>query len=240
MAMKDYFILLDIDGCITNGKSRPIDLTLLYRLQQLIQKNKLNVALCTGRSSAYVEAMCQLLHINAWCICENGCYLYNPLVDKIIINTEILLDNRDYLANLKDCLRNGRYKDCYSIESGKEICISLNPIDIHIGSLYECISQVIDLTQANITCSTTAIDITPKNIDKGSGYDFWYHMMNIKGLKTIGIGDSNNDLAFLKKCNIAACPNNADIAIKNISSLIATKDSTLGVIEIIKRLLCLV
>lgn len=232
----NFYILLDIDGCITDGKNQPIDILSCYKLQQYIKQNQLNVLLCTGRSATYVEAICQLLHINNWCICENGCYLYHPITDEIFINPSISSENLKYLNDLEVLLRHHKHRENFNIELGKEVCISLNPINESVISLYQRIQQMLDLTWVDITYSTTAVDITPKNINKGNGYDFWHYHINQKRLKTIGIGDSKGDIPFLQKCDIIACPNNASQEVKDLANIVAEAGSTIGVVNILKKL----
>lgn len=234
--MNNSYILLDIDGCVTDGKNQHINVLACHQLQEFIKTQQLNVLLCTGRSAVYTEAICQLLHIDNWCICENGCYLYHPITDEIQVNPMISPADIDYLKKLNIELSTNQYKNLFKIELGKEICISLNPISMNIQSLYELICPLLDLSKVDVTHSTTAVDITPKNINKGDGYDFWYNFMNIQDIKTIGIGDSKGDIPFLQKCDLVACPNNATPEVKNISSIIAQQNSTLGVLEIMQIL----
>lgn len=233
---EDFYVLLDIDGCITDGKNQPMDVFSCYKLQQYIKQNQLNVLLCTGRSATYVEAICQLLHINHWCICENGCYLYHPITDEILINPTISLESLNHLKDLEILLNHQKHQENFNIELGKEVCISLNPINESITSLYQRIRQKLDLTWVDITHSATAVDITPKNINKGDGYDFWYHQVNQKGIQTIGIGDSKGDIPFLNKSNIVACPNNASQEVKGLANIIAKAGGAIGVLEILETI----
>lgn len=206
-------ILLDIDGCITEGKNRKMDLKLMLQLQKNIRQSlPIRTTLCTGRSASYVESICQMLHISDWCICENGSYLYHPISDEIIINPLIEEKSINQLHEIKDFIKNNHFiKDKVKFEIGKEICISLNPVnDLSIEELFKIIQKYSHSTEdIFLSHSTTAVDITPKGINKGSILDIWCQLMKLNLNQILGVGDSAGDIYFLEKCAMVACPSNA-------------------------------
>lgn len=226
-------ILLDIDGCVTEGKNKPISPTSLERLSQLIKDSQLKTSFCTGRSAVYVEALSQAIGINDWCICENGAYIYHPITDDIIYHPDITERILLKLSKLKHIITtNTEFKNLVKIELGKEICISLNPIQNSIEETYNILKSKLPLDELYITHSTTAIDITPWGINKRSAIDFLALIEKRKLEEYIGIGDSWGDVSFLNACRLIACPNNAIKEIKEISNFISKYDYTEGVIDI--------
>lgn len=237
----NYF-LLDIDGCITDGKNQVINLQTMSQLQELIQIGNtigIQTALCTGRSAVYVEAIAQMLGIKDWCICENGAYLYHSGTDEIKLNPLINLETLSYLTNIKTKLTtDSKFTSISKLEIGKEICISLNAINnLDIKSLHKILKDEIDITKANINHSTTAVDITPLNVNKGNAFDFWCQFKEIDTNGVIGVGDSQGDLSFLVKCGQVACPSNAIDKIKSLAFFVANTSTTSGLVEIYQQIL---
>lgn len=232
-------ILLDIDGCITNGKNQPLDLELIQRLQKSIEERlPIKTSLCTGRSASYVEAISQMLHISDWCMCENGCYLYHPISDEIIYNPLLTKETIDSIHNIKSSINlNVDLMKSIKFEFGKEICLSINPIgNLSLDELYQIIDSGNKHKDIFISRSSTAVDITPKNINKGSLFDFWCDMFNLSSKNVLGVGDSIADMTFLSKCGFIACPSNAIKEIKNEACFISNSPTTLGLIDIYNNL----
>jgi len=225
---------IDIDGCITEGKGKFTDISAICELQKYIEKNNLYVFLSTGRSSSYVESIAQLLHINKWCICENGAYLYQPMNDEILLHPLITDKTLKALNDFKQLLEKNEYKRICKIETGKSICISLNPIMETIEDLYLKLSNIIDNDLLYINHSTTAVDITPKGVDKGSALEFLANISKFKLDSVVSIGDTYGDLPFMLLSGKKACPNNAKNIVQNICDYISPKNTTYGVLDILK------
>ncbi|MBU0656043.1 MAG: HAD hydrolase family protein [Gammaproteobacteria bacterium] len=226
--------LIDIDGCIIEGKLHDINLphltTLFYEIKQLHS----SVHLCTGRSAPYVEAISQLLGIDQWCICENGAYFYHPKTDEVILHPLVTEATISTLTSLKTLFRQQKYKSICKMELGKEVCISLNPINMSIENLFEIIVKDIDRNLLYINHSTTAVDITPKWVDKGCGLRILAKMGGFNLTDVLAIGDSSGDLPFMQLAGVKACPANASDTVKSISDYISPYPTTEGVIDIIQ------
>ena len=228
-------LLIDIDGCITHGKSQFINIDDILKLSVLIRYEQYKYGLCTGRSAPYVEAISQILGIKQWCICENGAYLYHPIFDKIILNPLVTDEVISTLYFLKILLCKDKYKSICKMELGKEVCISLNPINMSIEELFSIVSMEIDRNLLYINHSTTAVDITPKGIDKGSGLTMLAEMEGFNLMDVLAIGDSSGDLPFMMLAGIKACPANASDIVKSISDYVSPYSTTEGVIDIIQN-----
>lgn len=234
--MGKYFIV-DIDGCITAGKAQAMDLSLLADLSVLIHNESLAFFLCTGRSAPYVEAITQLLSLTQACICENGAYIYSPLTDDIEYHPLISSELLKTLGKSRQLLLS-EFKQLAKIELGKEICLSFNPIDSDVEALYHRIKRSLKsdscLDVLTVQHSNSAVDITPKGVDKGSALRLLAQREGFDLANVIAIGDSEGDLPFMKLAGFSACPANASNACKQQADYISRYDSTLGVIDIIK------
>lgn len=228
-------LFIDIDGCITDGKLCGINLLNVTTLFHEIKKIHSSIHMCTGRSAPYVEALSQLLGIDQWCICENGAYYYYPKTDDVIFHPLVSDITISTLTSLKSLFRQQKYKSICKIELGKEVCISLNPINILIEELFEIITEEIDHGLLYVNHSATAIDITPKGVDKGSGLRMLAEMEDFNLMDVLAIGDSSGDLPFMRLAGLKACPANASDAVKSISDYVSPYPTTKGVIDIIQH-----
>lgn len=230
--------MLDIDGCITDGKNKKIDLKSMVKLQEIINETlPIKTVLCTGRSASYVEAISQMLHISDWCICENGAYIYHPINDDLLINPIITSSKINELNKIKiKILSDKEIKEKSRLEIGKDFIISLNPIGIDIEDLFQIIKKNKYSDDIFVSHSTTAVDITPKGVNKGSILDLWCATTKSQHNQILGVGDSVGDMYFLEKCGFVACPNNASQNIKMLSNFVSEESSTLGLIDIYTNL----
>lgn len=229
--MEDHKMLwiCDIDGCLSEGKNHKINLEKMLDLRKNIIRNNLIFSLCTGRSQAYVELFCQVLDIKTPCICENGCYLYDPVNDSVIKNPNIPLNyikfKTDFLGNISTQI------DPDTLEVGKDYIISIK-IKNYAEQL-SIIKSLIDLDIFDITSSKSAIDIAPKNINKHSGLMFLKKYNNMLDKKCFSIGDSYADICFLEKSFFSACPSNAALEVKTVVDYISKYPDIDGVLDII-------
>ncbi|MCK5725427.1 MAG: HAD family phosphatase [Thiotrichaceae bacterium] len=229
------YIAIDIDGCITNGKGEIVSPSSLSSLHTLNTKGKFKAFLCTGRSAPYVEAIAQVTGIAEWAVCENGAYLYNPMTDELHYHPLVTKATLSSLNEFLMLMQKSEYKKLCSLELGKSVCISLNPKNISIEELFNVLSSVVDKDILYINHSTTAVDITPKGINKAAGLLLLSERHNIDLNEVLSIGDSSGDIPFMDISGIRACPKNASDSVKNISHYISEFPTTEGVIDIIKH-----
>ena len=220
MAKKEVkLVVCDIEGCLTMNKSLPIDLGSLTKTQgycELARRgNKPPFVLCTGRPQAYAEAIIQALDAffpNFPSIVENGCFLYDPVEDVLLENPAIA-GKKKKLANIRAMLIEAYVeKNKAKLEPGKEICLSLNPVGGQsVKSLFEEIQGFLsgELEMVFVTHSSSAVDITPRGINKASGLSFLSQRTEIPFEDMLGIGDTTGDIPFLNLVGIPACPANA-------------------------------
>lgn len=230
-------ILLDIDGCITDGKGKPVDLIALQALKEAIAHSAYETGLCTGRSALYVEVMAQMLNLSGWCICENGAYLYHTDSEEIVYHPAIIQADLARLATIRQKLTTEHeFLNIAKLELGKEVCISMNPLSMSMTELYEYLRTHLNLDGLHITHSTTAVDITPNNVNKGSALLFLCEREELLPADILGVGDTMGDMPFLELCGRVACPFNAIDEIKSLASFVSTEKSTKGLIDIYQNL----
>jgi hydroxymethylpyrimidine pyrophosphatase-like HAD family hydrolase len=86
-----------------------------------------------------------------------------------------------------------------------------------------------------ITHSKSAVDITPKGIDKASGVRFLSERTGIPLDEMLGIGDTQGDLPMLKIVGLPAAPSNASDDVRAAAKYIASLPGPSGVAEILRH-----
>ena len=82
-----------------------------------------------------------------------------------------------------------------------------------------------------------AVMILPTGIDKATGLLAALDELGLAPRDVVGVGDAENDLAFLDACGRAVAVANALPAVKARADLVTAADHGAGVIELIGRLL---
>jgi hypothetical protein len=241
-------IVCDIEGCLTPGKGKALNLDALtavrqYNRESKNQKHVPPITLCTGRSLPYVEAMMQAIEGYIPAISENGAGLYYPAEDDYRLHPLITQQTKKQMAEAKNVIQEEIINNFKArFEWGKDFVISINPPpDILIEIFFKIVQDTmkkhhIDL---NITHSASAIDITPKGIDKFSGLQFLLGKLEISPKDVAGIGDTKGDFPVLKNVGFSAAPNNATNEVKQIVNYVSDYDNGDGVVDIIKHCIVL-
>lgn len=208
--MSHEIVVIDIEGCLTIKKGAPLPLMELYALQKA--KASVPFALCTGRPQPYAEAIIQILGPNAFLrpsIVENGCFLYDPRKETLFPHPLIKGLGESFRE-----IRRFLEVRCPEapVEPGKELCISLTLMEgERIEELFQKVQGLLESFREKISIahSNSAVDITPKGIDKGAGMLFLCKHTGIPWENVIAIGDSNNDIPVLSLAGYSACPSNS-------------------------------
>ncbi len=82
-----------------------------------------------------------------------------------------------------------------------------------------------------------AIMALPAHVTKATGLVTALAQLGIAASDTMGVGDAENDQAFLQACGLAVAVANALPAVKAIADIVTVGSSGAGVVEIIDRLL---
>lgn len=201
------------------------------------------LTLCTGRPQPFVEAFAQMLGVSMPCVCENGALIYDPRKDQVHLHPAIQQEQIKALGDLKHRLdADVARRIPHRREPGKEICISLNPIArpehyaAHIRALYDALLPEVPPELFNITHSASAVDITPKGIDKAAGVRFLAEMTGIPLSAMLGIGDTRGDLPFLHIVGQVAVPANAQAELKEMEPYCSGFHSARAILDIIIQL----
>ena len=81
----------------------------------------------------------------------------------------------------------------------------------------------------------TALEINAKNVDKGKGLSALANYLGINMSQIIGIGDSDNDVSFLKIVGLPIAMGNANDKVKAICKIISDDNDHDGISKSIKK-----
>ena len=77
----------------------------------------------------------------------------------------------------------------------------------------------------------------PSEVTKATGLAPALAALGISSERTVGVGDAENDHAFLRMCGMAVAVANALPAVKEMAHLVTAGARGVGVVELIERLL---
>jgi hydroxymethylpyrimidine pyrophosphatase-like HAD family hydrolase len=179
--------------------------------------------LVTGREMPELESVFPEYKLCDAIIAENGAVLVWPAEGR-----EEILGEPPPEAFLTEMVHRG-VKPC---SVGKVIFATWRPHE----------STVLDVIQSQgieyqIVFNKRAVMVLPSGINKATGLAKALQQMNIAPASVVGIGDAENDHAFLESCAVAAAVANALPSLKERCDIVLNRDHGGGVADLIDRLL---
>ena len=243
MTVPIRLLLFDIDGVLTEGEARPLDLPLLASLAEMNRAARLDpslpaVTLCTGRPAPYVEVMLQAIDGHLPAVFENGCGLYVPAGYRFLAHPLIVDGGRTFAA-AREQLR-AALVDTKQVffQPGKEYSLSLFPLDgVATDDLRPLAEGALGEASASVSLiySFSCLNVVPRGLDKGQGVRFLCEQSGYALEEVLGVGDSDVDLEFLSMVGYAAAPANANPAVKAIVDYVSPYPTAEGVRDILRH-----
>jgi hydroxymethylpyrimidine pyrophosphatase-like HAD family hydrolase len=210
----------DYDG--TLAKDGHVDETILHALSRFRATGR-KVILVTGRELPELIAVFPQITICDVVVAENGGLLYWPREQR----EEVIAESPPE-ALIQEMVR----LDVKPFSVGRVICATWRPHEVKV---LEAI-QRLGLGH-QIIFNKRAVMILPSSVDKASGLKIALERLKIAPAQTVGVGDAENDHAFLDVCAVGAAVDNALPALKDRAGIVLTKDHGAGVVELIERIL---
>jgi hydroxymethylpyrimidine pyrophosphatase-like HAD family hydrolase len=79
--------------------------------------------------------------------------------------------------------------------------------------------------------------ILPTGVNKATGLAAALKVLGLSPQQTVGVGDAENDEAFLKMCGVSVAVDNALEVVKKLATIVTKGARGAGVTEVINRLL---
>lgn len=217
-----YFLALavDYDGTLAHdGIVAPETVRSLHALKESGRR----LLLVTGRELPDIRRLFPDLGLFDRIVAENGALLYEPATDR----TQILAPPPppDFIAALKA-------RNVAPISVGRAVVATWTP---HEAAVLDAIREL--QLELQIVFNKGAVMILPAGVNKGTGLLAALKDIDISNHNVIGVGDAENDHAFLRACGCSAAVANALPAVKADVDLILGADHGAGVAELIERLI---
>jgi len=181
------------------------------------------VILVTGRELDDLFSVCPDLSIFNAVVAENGAVLYLPSTRRLVCLAGS--PPRSFIETL-------RQRGVQPLSVGHSIVATLRP---QYEKLQSTINEMgIDL---QIIFNRTSIMALPSETNKGTGLQSALQELGIPADRVVGIGDAENDEAFLGMCGLYTVVANALPPLKQAADLVSLQECGPGVVEIIEKIL---
>nr|MDO8109066.1 HAD hydrolase family protein [Candidatus Sigynarchaeota archaeon] len=243
-------IISDINGTIDSAiYGNALNLEGIAKIRDLIERSAKDPAIPrifmnTGWDLSYTILYAQLLNNMQYHVIERGAAIVS--IDGPFVNVKtdskitpkmvsgITLLQANFMA---------KYPHYYRfLQFGKKYMLSFQ---FEIGSIdkEECLASLKDFLSENklkyeIDDGPNYINVGVPGIDKGTGADLLLKTQpDLRYDSIVGVGDSDGDWAYIKKCGYKACPSNASKFLKEHCDYVASKAETDGFIEILQQII---
>jgi HAD superfamily hydrolase (TIGR01484 family) len=216
-----YFLALatDYDGTLaSHGLVSPEAMTALEQLKETGRR----LILVTGRELEHVKEAFPRLDIFDRVVAENGAVIYDP-----VAKNEIAIGVAPPAAFVKRL----RELNVTPLSIGRCIVATWEP---HQTVVLEAIREL--GLGLQIIFNKGAVMVLPPGINKAAGLEAALKDLGLSHHNVVGVGDAENDQAFLQTCGCAAAVANALPAVKKTAHLCLTRDHGDGVIELMERI----
>ena len=223
--MQYQALATDYDGTLAHDSH--VDEETLAALGRLKRSGR-KVILVTGRELPELESVFPQVRVCDAIVAENGGLLWWPEGGDSGKGGEEVLGEPVPADFLKEIATRGVHP--YSV--GKVIFATWRP---HEAAVLEVIQSL--GIEYHIIFNKRAVMVLPSGVNKASGLKRVLKRLAISPNQVVGIGDAENDHAFLESCAVAAAVANALPALKERCDLVMERDHGGGVVELIDRLL---
>ncbi|HVT29617.1 MAG TPA: HAD family hydrolase, partial [Lacipirellulaceae bacterium] len=220
LGMQYHALAVDYDGTLaTDGIVDDQTIDALRRLRESGRR----LILVTGRIVEQLLHVFPQIRVFDLVVADNGAVLFEPET-----NQRTLLAEQPPKCFIDELARRG----VPQIEVGDVIVATWEPYETVV---LETIREL--ALELQIIFNKGAVMILPTGVNKATGLRAALTKLGISHHNTVGVGDAENDEAFLKLCHISVAVKNALDVVKKQADLITTQARGRGVIELIEQML---
>jgi hydroxymethylpyrimidine pyrophosphatase-like HAD family hydrolase len=190
---------------------------------QRVRASGRKILLVTGRILGDLQGVCDRLDLFDRVVAENGALLYNPST------RELRLLGAPPPALFIHTLRE---RGVQPVSVGQVIVAAWKP---HDAVLLQTIRDF--GLELQTIVNKDAVMVLPAGVSKASGLRVALQELNLSQHDIVGIGDAENDLAFLSACEIGVAVANAVPMLKEAADFVTVHARGAGVVELIEELL---
>ncbi len=218
--MHYHALAVDYDG--TLARDGHVDEATLSGLRRLKESGR-NLILVTGRCLEPLLAAFPLINICDLVVAENGALLFDPDTGEQRALAEP--PPPEFLGRLAE-------RGVPELEIGRVVVATWTP---HEKVTLDTIRDM--QLELQIIFNKGAVMILPTGVNKATGLKQALTCLGISAHNAVGIGDAENDEAFLRLCDVGVAVDNALATVKHRADWVTVGARGSGVIEVIDRML---
>jgi hydroxymethylpyrimidine pyrophosphatase-like HAD family hydrolase len=217
--MRYEALATDYDGTIArDGKVDAATIEALRRGRD----NGLRLVMVTGRE--LTDLFNTFAHVNLFerIVAENGAVLYDPATQQVQSISE----------PAPPALVERLERESVPLSVGHSIVATVEPYE------HQVLEAIRDLgLEWHVIFNKGSVMALPADVTKATGLAPALAALGVAAELTVGVGDAENDQAFLKMCGLAVAVDDAVPAVKAMADVVTTGSHGAGVSELIDRLL---
>ncbi len=218
--MRYLTLCTDYDGTIAhNGR---VDAPTIAALEELRASGR-KLVLVTGREIDDLQKVFDRMDLFERVVAENGALIYRPATREERVLHEA--PPAGFVAEL-------RRRGVDNLSSGRCIVATWEP---HERQVLETIRDL--GLELQVVFNKGAVMVLPSGINKATGLRAALDEMNVSVHNSVGVGDAENDHAFLSICECSAAVSNALPAVKEKVDIVLEQDHGAGVRQLIGEIL---
>lgn len=217
--MRYLALATDYDGTLAlHGRVRE---PTIRSLEKVITTNR-KLLLVTGRELDDLLYVFPHPHLFEWIVAENGLLLYKPSTKETVVLSDS--PSNEFILQLRS--------RGVPVSVGRNIVSTVRP---HETAVLEVIRDLgLDI---QLIFNKEAVMMLPAGFSKATGLAEALRKMGLSPHNVAGIGDAENDLAFLGMVECSAAVGNALPAVKKRADIVTEGEQGDGVVEFIGHLL---
>ncbi|HYC72082.1 MAG TPA: HAD-IIB family hydrolase [Opitutaceae bacterium] len=218
--MRFLALATDYDGTIAHhGHVNAATLAALERAREAGRK----LILVTGRLRSDLARVFEPMELFDLMVVENGAVLYRPATREEKILTEPA--SPKLIARLRE-------RGVAHLEIGQAIVATMQPYE---SVVLEAIREL--GLEHQVIFNKGAVMVLPSGVNKATGLEAALAELGLSVHNVVGVGDAENDHAFLERCGCAVAVANALPALKERADWVMARDHGEGVQDMIAVLL---
>ena len=217
--MRFRVVAVDYDGTLAHdGRVAKDTLEAMARVRESGRK----LLLVTGRELDSLRSVFPELSLFDLIVAENGALIYHPSTEK-----ETLLGKKPS-STFVEMLRSS---GANPLSIGRCIVATVKP---HETAVYDAIDEL--ELNLHVILNRESVMVLPVGVDKSTGFRAAMAELRLPVESAVGIGDAENDYAFLSLCGLSVAVANGIPSLKERVHLVTSGKEGAGVVEVLQRL----
>lgn len=218
--MRYQVLATDYDGTLAHHGSVSDDT--IKHLEDFLATGR-RLLMVTGRALPELQEVFPRLDLFEWIVAENGALLYRPATKEERPLAEA--PSRQFVDALQA-------KGVERLSVGRVIVATWEP---HQGTVLETIHEL--GLEWHVIFNKGAVMALPSGVNKATGLMAALQEMGLSPHNVAGVGDAENDHAFLKMCEFSTAVANALPAVKETADFATTLPHGAGVTQLIEAII---